>query len=473
MSAPDTVVTLGVLNPSSSSGSGHDRLRKMTQWYDNSWKFRKSLSISSGIVSGSEALLDFPFEVRTTDSDFAKHAQGTGNDFLFTAADGQTKLDHEIRYWNPSTGRLVAIVKIPILSPTEATVVFLYYGNPECSDQQNKKGLWAEYLHHQYFRLDPAGDDRDTSNIVQGNHGTPMYVVFLKAQKKVLEDLFGTEWFRTDARKRSQHPAFMRWRLCELLLQREGAFRLPKERLLLPELGRAILENLALVQCTKGDITSFSLGSVANYGDHAVQRRLQSEIAFPSEYLDIQSELQWAAWHLQQGHSVTAYETAGVDHRIDIPGWSLPILSDCKRIAEATSPGRVREVIKKANRQIKRHNIPSYGITVIDVSEKVPLYDISSLSDDFPAELVPYKEEVSAALRTHYKSVTAVVLYWNEVAVLGSMDSPGRILLSLRTRSELLQHEHPRYPFASDQDNSGLLIVGEVSFSIMLRPRDP
>ena len=116
-------------------------MREMPKWYAKAWRYRQQITISSGIVEGNEPLLGFPLEVRRTDPDFTKHVQPTGNDFLFTAADGQTKLCHEIRHWDPSTGRLVATVKIPSLSPKDDTVIFLYYGNPACSSQQDAAGL--------------------------------------------------------------------------------------------------------------------------------------------------------------------------------------------------------------------------------------------------------------------------------------------------------------------------------------------
>ena len=431
------------------------------------------MSVSSEIVSGSETLLDFPLEVRTTDSDFAQYAQISGNDFLFTASDGHTKLDHEIRDWNPSTGHLVATVKVPVLSPTEDTVLFLYYGNPGCPDQQNRTGVWSDYEYHQYFHKDPNAGSQDEDNTIKDDRGTPLLLAFLEAQKRILEGLFGCDWFYKGAKTIEKHPAFKRWQLCDLLLQRAGRFRFPEDNELLPRLARMLADNRALVWCTAGDVSSFSLGSIANYGDSAVLRRLRSEIGFPSKYLDIQTELSWAAWHLQQGHSVMVYETAGVDHRIDIPGWELPVLSDCKRIAPETLAARVRWVIKKANQQIKRHKIPCYGVAVVDLSAKLPIYDLQTLSDNFPPELTACREAAIEALRAHYSSVSAVVLFWNEVAILGPEDGTKKILVNLRTRSELVQNQHSTHAFGSNLDLSRLRNAGEVQFSITLQARNP
>ena len=52
---------------------------------------------------------------------------------------------------------------------------------------------------------------------------------------------------------------------------------------------RVVLENVSIIQCTRGKIDSFSIGSLANYGDQSVQERIRSEIKNPRSYLDIQN----------------------------------------------------------------------------------------------------------------------------------------------------------------------------------------
>jgi hypothetical protein len=63
-----------------------------------------------------------------------------GSDVLFTAADGVTKLDHEMQQHNAAAGQVVAWVRIPSLSPAADTVVCVYYGNASAAEQQNKAG---------------------------------------------------------------------------------------------------------------------------------------------------------------------------------------------------------------------------------------------------------------------------------------------------------------------------------------------
>lgn len=101
----------------------------VTGWYNTNWPYRKSITINSAQVSGT-GHTDFPVMISlTTDSDLASFAQNDGDDILFTSSDGTTQLNHEIELFNESTGRLIAWVRLPELSNTADTTLYLYYGN--------------------------------------------------------------------------------------------------------------------------------------------------------------------------------------------------------------------------------------------------------------------------------------------------------------------------------------------------------
>jgi hypothetical protein len=111
-------------------------------WYNAAWGFRKALTINHAQVSGTAALTNFPVLVSITDSNLQTGAQASGNDILFTAADGLTKLAHEIEKYSSVNGNLVAWVQVPSVSPVSDTVLYLYYGNAVAADQQNRTGVW-------------------------------------------------------------------------------------------------------------------------------------------------------------------------------------------------------------------------------------------------------------------------------------------------------------------------------------------
>jgi uncharacterized protein affecting Mg2+/Co2+ transport len=112
-------------------------------WYDSGWTYRKPITLDRTQVSGGPHA-NFPVLVSlASDADLAARAQGSGNDILFTAADGTTKLDHEIERYTGAGGALVAWVRIPSLSSAADTVIYMYYGNVGAGSQQNASGVWS------------------------------------------------------------------------------------------------------------------------------------------------------------------------------------------------------------------------------------------------------------------------------------------------------------------------------------------
>ncbi|MGZ3427493.1 MAG: DUF2341 domain-containing protein, partial [Polyangia bacterium] len=102
--------------------------------------WRKSITIDNTKVGG--ALTDFPVWIDLTDADIAAHAQADGQDIYFTAADGTTKLDHELQSWNAASHRLLAWVRVPTLGTTAPTVIYVDYGNANAGRAQNAPGVF-------------------------------------------------------------------------------------------------------------------------------------------------------------------------------------------------------------------------------------------------------------------------------------------------------------------------------------------
>ena len=158
----------------SDSGSGTQWVPKGTWaavsgggagWYSNggTWTNRRKITINHGMVSGAANLMNFPALVSITDPELksvgngGKVGKNDGTDILFTAADGTTKLNHEIESYSAGTGQLTAWVQIPALSPTADTVLDIYYGNTPAADQQNKSAVWdANYKGVWHLSEDPA-----------------------------------------------------------------------------------------------------------------------------------------------------------------------------------------------------------------------------------------------------------------------------------------------------------------------------
>jgi YD repeat-containing protein len=157
---PDSSVTAGTYSFPASGPA----------WYNSSWTYRKPITISHSNVSGSSNLTNFPVLISlTSDTDLQAHAQANGNDILFTDSSGTAKLSHEIESY--SNGTLVAWVQIPTLSPSADTAIYVYYGNPAATNQQNSAAVWSSsYLAVQHFPSSTTLTAHDST--ANGNNGT-------------------------------------------------------------------------------------------------------------------------------------------------------------------------------------------------------------------------------------------------------------------------------------------------------------
>ena len=117
-------------------------------WYNTSWTHRKTITVDHTKVSGSTNLTNFPMLFSVLDANLKTTGNGgyvgkaDGTDLVFTAADGTTKLDYELESYSGSIGQVNAWVRLPAVSPTVDTVIYVYYGNASAADQQNKATVW-------------------------------------------------------------------------------------------------------------------------------------------------------------------------------------------------------------------------------------------------------------------------------------------------------------------------------------------
>ena len=144
-----------------------------TTWYatGGTWSNRKPITINHTFVSGTTNLTNFPILVSITDANLKASAKTDGSDILFTAADGVTKLNHEIEQYTSATGQLTAWVSIPSLSPASDTTIYLYYGNPSASSQQNRTGVW-DTNYKGVWHFSPGASLNLSDSTSGGNNGT-------------------------------------------------------------------------------------------------------------------------------------------------------------------------------------------------------------------------------------------------------------------------------------------------------------
>ncbi|MCX5698061.1 MAG: DUF2341 domain-containing protein [Candidatus Omnitrophica bacterium] len=134
------------------------------------WPYVKSITISKSMVS-AEPQTDFPVVIYlTSDAGLAAHAQSDFDDIAFTDASG-TKLAHEIEKYTKATGELLVWVKIPTLSDSSDTVIYLHYGNATCSSQQNVTGVWSNSFAGVWHMNDNAATTTVTDSSSNNKYG--------------------------------------------------------------------------------------------------------------------------------------------------------------------------------------------------------------------------------------------------------------------------------------------------------------
>ncbi len=142
--------------------------------------YGKQVTIDAAQVAGGSPLANFPVMIRfmgaTADLNLRTFANGghveniNGYDIIFTADQaGLTVLNHQIESYNPVTGEYVAWVRIPSLSNSVNTTLYMYYGNCTVSVNPSTTAVWnsdfdAVYQLHNNFNDATANGNNATNS---------------------------------------------------------------------------------------------------------------------------------------------------------------------------------------------------------------------------------------------------------------------------------------------------------------------
>jgi hypothetical protein len=139
--------------------------------FPQKWLYRKAITINNSKLT--EDLTNFPVLVNTVDLDLMNKARPDGYDIVFTGIDGMTRLDHEIETYNSSSGELVAWIKVPYISSTLPTTIYMHYGNSAQSiPTENPQGVWDDD-YNGIWHLSDGGIGTRYDSTENNNHGTP------------------------------------------------------------------------------------------------------------------------------------------------------------------------------------------------------------------------------------------------------------------------------------------------------------
>ncbi|MEI7782476.1 MAG: DUF2341 domain-containing protein, partial [Planctomycetota bacterium] len=149
----------------------HIQTASAASWYNASWTYRTTITIDHtkvGLTTEDES--NFPVLVSLTGLSNIKAA---GADIRFTSSDGTTELPREIESY--SSGTLVAHVKIPTLSHTSDTVIYMYYGNssatePAANSTYGSQNVWTNGYAGVWHMNETSGNISDSTS--NGNTAT-------------------------------------------------------------------------------------------------------------------------------------------------------------------------------------------------------------------------------------------------------------------------------------------------------------
>lgn len=129
-------------------------------WWDTNWRYRREITIDHTKVAGN--LVNFPVLVKTTMN--VSKVQIDADDIVFTT-NADIKLNHEIELFDSVSGELIAWVNVNSLSSTDDTILWMYYGNSSCSNQQNSEETWdGNYVAVWHFK-ETSGNNLADSTI--------------------------------------------------------------------------------------------------------------------------------------------------------------------------------------------------------------------------------------------------------------------------------------------------------------------
>ena len=141
--------------------------------YDD-WNYKMNITIDHDKVDSD--LTDFPILIKLNSSnfDFSK-TQSNGEDIRFTDSTETQSLSYEIESWNQTSEQAYVWVKVPLISSSQDTMIYMYYDNPNAQDAQNANDVWSNHYitvyHMNSVENDKIKDSSPYNNdgIVHGN----------------------------------------------------------------------------------------------------------------------------------------------------------------------------------------------------------------------------------------------------------------------------------------------------------------
>lgn len=148
-------------------------------WYDENYSKRISVTINSSQVSST--LTDYPLYVDLSQmpASFHSSVQTDGDDIRASKDDHSTGLQVELVWINTGSNSGEFYVKVPSVSSSSDTVIYLYYSSPSATAFSTPENVWSNYMG--VWHMHAAGDvaqpsatgesaiDADPNNLESGD----------------------------------------------------------------------------------------------------------------------------------------------------------------------------------------------------------------------------------------------------------------------------------------------------------------
>ena len=134
------------------------------------FSFMRILQVNEAQITGGPHT-DFPVLVQFTGDPLLRTAPAgrisspQGYDIEFRASDQVTILDHEIEFYDGSTGTLLAWVRFPVLQTGVDVTFHMFYGDPSVTCRRNNPGrVWNADYRYVYHLSESAGSPVDSTS---------------------------------------------------------------------------------------------------------------------------------------------------------------------------------------------------------------------------------------------------------------------------------------------------------------------
>jgi hypothetical protein len=197
----------------------------------------------------NENLDNFPYLLDITTTSFKSgKVQSDLNDILFTDVNG-TKLAHEIESFTQSStdGHLLVWVNIPKLSAIEDTLISMYYGNNEISNQQNPEQVWSSN-YRAVYHMDESPVAASSSSFILRPNADGTY-------EELTPSPSGSNWENVDEESADEDTTHVSWTsMAPSIARREDSYNIEN-----PTIGLGRIDKITVY--VRGKVNSIPMGT--------------------------------------------------------------------------------------------------------------------------------------------------------------------------------------------------------------------